>query len=128
MTELVPADQIETHVGAPRHPTQHLARAAVGPLISTVFILHSHQCRDSGIDLRDCEFSRALDLGVDADDWDGYEDRPVVVEVRDDRLVPVDVVQQYLDRLRSMDPTPRMARYIDEVEAEHHSEKGTDRA
>lgn len=35
---------------------------------------------------------------------------------------PRDVVQEYLDRLRSMGPSESLARDIDEVEREHHRE------
>ncbi|MBC9819741.1 hypothetical protein [Terrabacter sp. MAHUQ-38] len=35
---------------------------------------------------------------------------------------PRDVVQEYLDRLRSMGPSDRMLRDIDEVEEEHRRE------
>lgn len=59
MTDLVPADQIEKIVGATRHKTAHIGRLVSAE--DTVYILHSHECRDSGIDLRECRFSRALD-------------------------------------------------------------------
>lgn len=84
---LVPADQIEEIVGARRHPHQHLGRAASDE--QTVYVLHSQRCKDSGIDLRDCAWSEALSLGIDPDDWRGYEDRPVVLAVIRDRMFPV---------------------------------------
>lgn len=60
MTDLVPTNQIELIVGLPRHPTRHFGRA-VG---ARFYILHSKECKDSGIDLRDCAYSRALDRGL----------------------------------------------------------------
>jgi hypothetical protein len=85
VTDLVPAADIERIVGAARHPTEHLGRAVSTE--QTVYILHSQKCRDSGIDLRDCAFSVALDHGIDMSDWDGWEDQPVTLDI-DDLLVP----------------------------------------
>lgn len=87
MTELVPTDQIERIVGARRHDHQHLGRAVSAE--QKVYILHSAKCRDSGIDLRECEWSRALDRGIDPADWARFEDRPVVLAVIKSRLFPV---------------------------------------
>lgn len=87
MTNLVPPDIIEEIVGARRHPVQHLARAV--SVMQTVYVLHSEKCKASGIDLRDCPYSKALDLGIDPDDWRGSEDRPVVVAIIHDRLFPL---------------------------------------
>lgn len=87
MTALVPADQIEQIVGAKRHSHQHLGRAASAE--QTVYVLHSQTCKDSGIDLRECTWSLALDRGIDPDDWKGYEDRAVVLAIIHDRLFPV---------------------------------------
>lgn len=87
MADLVPADQIEQIVGARRHAHQHLGRAASAE--QTVYVLHSEKCRDSGIDLRECEWSLALDRGIDLDDWSGHEDRAVVLAFRRGRLFPV---------------------------------------
>ncbi len=88
MTDLVPADRIEKIVGMSRHPTDHLGRAVSAE--QTVYILHSAECRDSGIDLRDCEYSTALDDGIDPDDFVG--DMPVLLEITDGHLVgaPID--------------------------------------
>lgn len=90
MSELVPPDEIESIVGAPRHPTEHYARAVSED--ETVYILHSQECKDSGVDLRKCPFSRALDKGIDRPlPWSGWRyviDRPVRVEVFQGFLVP----------------------------------------
>lgn len=88
MADLVPADQIEQIVGARRHPHQHLGRAVSSE--QTVYILHSEKCRDSGIDLRACGWSRALDRGINLADWNGYEDRAVVLTIIRERLFPVE--------------------------------------
>ncbi|ART69095.1 hypothetical protein BTO20_11320 [Mycobacterium dioxanotrophicus] len=88
MTDLVPASKIEQIVGADRHQTEHLGRAVSAE--ETVYILHSHECKDSGIDLRDCPFSVALDLGISLDRWADFEDEPVElwVSAADGRLLP----------------------------------------
>lgn len=84
MSELVPARRIEKIVGAPRHATDHFGRAVSAE--QTVYILHSHACIDTGIDLRKCQFSRALDRGIDVEAW--TEDVPLRLAVVADRLVP----------------------------------------
>lgn len=86
MSDRVPADQIEQIVGIERHPTRHYARAASAE--QTVYILHSEECRRTYDDLRNCPWSVALDRGIDEYDWSDREDRPVLVRVRDGRLVP----------------------------------------
>lgn len=86
MTDLVPAEDIERIVGVERHPTRHYARAVSAE--ETVYILHSHRCKDRGIDLRECLFSKALDKGIDPEDWVGAMDRPVQVSIsRSGRLI-----------------------------------------
>lgn len=88
MTSLVPAEEIEEIVGARRHLTKHLARAVSDE--QTVYILHSHQCRDNVSDLRVCRYSVALDQGIDGDDWMDHEDETVRVTInRSGRLIPV---------------------------------------
>lgn len=86
MSALVPGDQIEQIVGVERHATRHYARAVSAEQV--VYILHSHECKDSGIDLRECPFSVALDRGIDEYDWSDREDRPVLVRVRNGFLIP----------------------------------------
>ena len=87
MSDLVPADRIETIVGARRHLIDHIGRAVSAE--DTVYILHSHACKDSGIDLRDCAFSLALDDGIDPDEWE--QDVATALAITDDgRLVPCD--------------------------------------
>lgn len=83
MTRLVHADRIEKIVGAPRHRTDHIGRAVSTERI--VYILHSHECRDSGIDLRDCPYSLALDRGIDRLMW--VEDAPVRLRIVEDSLI-----------------------------------------
>lgn len=82
MSDLVDPTQIETIVGAPRHPTQHIARMVEG----TVYILHSQRCKDSGIDLRECPWSRSMDAGVIASEWG---DRPHFVAPMSKALLPL---------------------------------------
>lgn len=87
MSDLVPADVIETIVGAKRHHALHLARAVSDE--QTVYILHSAECLNSVPNLRECPYSIALDRGIDVDDWEGLEDRPIVVVIHRGRLFPV---------------------------------------
>jgi len=87
MTDLVPAEDIERIVGMTRHRKVHFGRASSTGQV--VYILHSKQCLGSGIDLRDCPFSVALDRGIDERQWTGYEDVPVALGVWDDTLVPL---------------------------------------
>lgn len=86
MTTIVPADQIEKIVGARRHPTHHLGRAVSAE--QRVYILHSGACKDSGLDLRKCSYSVALDLGIDADAWE--QDAVVSLVIQGGLLVPLD--------------------------------------
>lgn len=97
MTDLVPAEQIEQIVGARRHPTWHLARAVSAT--ETVFILHSQTCKDSDLDLRECQYSLALDRGIDPDDW--AEDTTVGLVVEGGNLVVLDFLPPDLEPWRS---------------------------
>ena len=92
MSELVPAEGIEQIVGARRHRTLHIARAVSAE--QTVYILHSHECRNSGIDLRECGFSIALDRGLEGI---GVEDRPILVAIEEGRLIPWSDLSVYHD-------------------------------
>ena len=87
MTNLVDHDQIERIVGARRSPLRHIGRAVSEE--ETVYILHSGRCKASGSDLRDCSYSRALDMGIDLDLWDGWEDKPVVLGLDRPGLIPL---------------------------------------
>lgn len=84
MTDLVPADQIEQLVGARRHQLAHLGRAVSANRM--VYILHSQACKDSGIDLRRCAYSEALDDGIDLAEW--TEDQTVTLQVEHGHLTP----------------------------------------
>lgn len=87
MTARVPADQIETIVGATRRPYAHVARATSAE--QTVYILHSHECLLDHADLRECPHSLALDLGINPDQWADHQDRAVLVGIdADGHLVP----------------------------------------
>ena len=87
MSDLVPPEQIEAIVGVKRHHQAHYGRS-----VSTeqrVYILHSERSRDSGIDLRECRFSQALDRGIRPESWAGFEDVAVALGVWNDRLIPL---------------------------------------
>ena len=81
MSEIVPADQIESIVGVKRSRDRHYARAVSAE--QTVYILHADGCaaRLTHRPLTECRYSRALDNGIDTSVWQGWEDRPVVVIV-----------------------------------------------
>lgn len=90
MTNLVPTDEIERIVGIERHQTAHYGRAASDD--QTVYILHSRDCKNSGVDLRQCRYSKALDRGILTTQWTGYEDQPVLLWFdggANERLVPL---------------------------------------
>jgi hypothetical protein len=90
MSDLVSPDDIEAIVGLPRHDTEHYARAVSAD--QAVYILHSRECKESMADLRDCQFSVALDRGIQHHiPWSGWrrvQDQPVRVEVFRGWLVP----------------------------------------
>lgn len=88
MSDLVPASEIERIVGVDRHPTEHWGRAVSDE--QTVYILHSAACLASGIDLRQCDYSVALDNGIELTDWAGREDQPVRLGFDDGWLVPTE--------------------------------------
>lgn len=80
MTRLEPAHRIEKIVGAKRHPTDHLARAVSAE--QRVYILHSAECAAPWHrDLRDCEYSLALDLGIDLHIWHDFRDQVVTLAI-----------------------------------------------
>ena len=89
MSGIVSPDEIEQIVGVTRHATEHWGKAVSAE--QTVYVLHSAECRDSGVDLRDCDWSVALDAGIDLDDWIDLEDQPVGLGIRGGRLVPIEV-------------------------------------
>lgn len=84
MSDLVPTGSIERIVGVKRDRLRHYARAV--SYTQTVYVLHSRECLTSGVDLRECLFSLALDEGIDVERWP--EDEPVHVVIEDGRLVP----------------------------------------
>lgn len=86
MSEPVDPATIEEIVGVRRHGIRHLGRAVSEQ--ATVYVLHSHVCRDEGRDLRNCDYSRALDAGIDLVRWAGMEDTPVLLRIEDGKLVP----------------------------------------
>lgn len=96
MSELVDATEIERIVGVRRHPEVHVGRAVSDE--QTVYILHSQPCLDSGLDLRECPYSVALDAGIDLDIWDDWQDRAVAVVVERGELLPVCPMPQPTDQ------------------------------
>lgn len=87
MSDLVPSSDIERIVGTTRHQKAHYGRAVSSEQM--VYILHSKACLDSGIDLRECRFSLALDRGINPEAWAEHEDVAVALGIRDKRLIPV---------------------------------------
>lgn len=88
MSQLVDPSQIETIVGVQRDELKHYARAVSAE--QTVYILHSYECLTSGVDLRECSFSLALDQGIETGRW--VEDVAVHVVIDNGRLVPAGAV------------------------------------
>lgn len=90
MTDLVNPDQIEELVGTKRHPTEHYGSAL--DTRQTVYILHSHECKNSGRDLRQCPYSVALDKGIrDVYPWTAWRrvtNRPVRLQIARGYLMP----------------------------------------
>lgn len=90
MTDLVNVSEIERIVGVRRHVSDHYGRAVSAE--QTVYILHSEACRDSGIDLRNCVYSVALDLGIEhVLPWTGWrrvQDRPTRLSLLRGFLMP----------------------------------------
>jgi hypothetical protein len=88
--ELVDPTKIETIVGIQRDEHRHWGRAVSEE--QTVYILHSKHCVDHNKDLRYCAYSKALDEGIQLQDWYGSTDRPVKVALSGTgRLVPLDL-------------------------------------
>lgn len=85
MTTLVPRKLIEETVGTRRQNKLHVGR--MNSKENAFYILHSKECLESGIDLRDCEYSVALDNGIK--DWDGWEDNPHFITISDGMIVPL---------------------------------------
>jgi hypothetical protein len=84
MVELVDPQMIEVIVGASRHRTLHFGRAVSAE--ERVYILHSVECSTSQ-DVKVCEYSLALDKGIDEDEW--VKDLAVVLRITEDgRLMP----------------------------------------
>ena len=84
MSRIETPDKTMQIVGRDRHETEHYGRAVSAE--ERVYILHSRECFESGRDLRQCEFSIAMDLGIDLDRW--VEDQTVLLEIEDGLLVP----------------------------------------
>lgn len=89
MSRVESAKTIEAKVEASRHDTDHLGRAV--SVTERVYVLHSKECVARGIDLRECEFSIALDLGIHLGAWESHRDVPVVLGIDPEHgdLVPV---------------------------------------
>lgn len=80
---VVPVSLVEHVVGQQRWHFQHIGMYDG----RTVTILHSHRCRDSTPDLRDCVFSHALANGTTPTGcW--VKDYPHLLEVKDGLLHP----------------------------------------
>lgn len=86
MSDPVDPDKIEGIVGITRHPTLHYGRAVSEEQV--FYVLHSGECKEREADLRDCVYSKALDLGICETFWADHEDRPVALEILQGRLVP----------------------------------------
>jgi hypothetical protein len=79
VTKLVSPAHIEQIVGVARDQRLHIGRLITAE--PAAYILHSQECVESGIDLRDCEYSLALDRGIGDFLWDGFADVPVELAI-----------------------------------------------
>lgn len=90
MSDLVDPTEIEHRVGRRRHTTLHYGRADYET--SQVYVLHSEECRSSTPDLRDCEYSIALDRGIEAFYpwlfWSTRQDQTVPLTIGKGWLIP----------------------------------------
>lgn len=91
MSDLVNPDEIEVIVGVKRHSTWHYAHYISDWRV--VYILHSFACKETTPDLRTCEYSIALDHGIENQIpwifWRDLQDEPVPVEILSERwLIP----------------------------------------
>lgn len=86
MSDLEPAKLVEAIVKEPRQRHIHLGRAVSAE--SRVYILHSKDCLDRGIDLRECAYSLALDKGIDLAVWGDVQDMTVALVIDNGRLRP----------------------------------------
>lgn len=87
MANRVDPNTIESIVGARRMPCAHLGRAVSSE--QRVYILHSRQCLHS-TNIQRCWYTLALDTGINADVWAGWEDQAVMLGIsRSLGLVPL---------------------------------------
>jgi hypothetical protein len=86
MVNRVDSDQIEEIVGHARHRRAHYGRAVSSE--QQFYILHSSLCKEATNDRLDCEFSEALEDGIDMEVWGRLQDRPVLLAVYEGRLEP----------------------------------------
>lgn len=86
MSERVPANEIERIVGKTRHSRIHYGRAVSSE--QTIYILHSQNCLEENPDLRECDFSVAMDNGLDMNVWEKHQDSAVVLSIVNNRLWP----------------------------------------
>lgn len=81
MSQLQSASDVLAVVGVERQATVHYGKLLDGE----VWILHSQECLDAaanGGDLRDCDFSKALDVGIDPRQWHEGVACPLRVDTR----------------------------------------------
>lgn len=59
--------------------------------VEAVYVMHSRACLRTPHQgsLLDCEYSLALDEGIDTERWKDHQDTVVKIEIEDGRLVPV---------------------------------------
>lgn len=83
MSRLENPKDMERIVGVERHATVHFGLAVSADPVAKMrlYILHSKECVATGLDLRECLYSIALDLGLDVGLWKYDQDRPVVLAI-----------------------------------------------
>lgn len=101
MSRLESSETIEATVGINRHPVHHFGRAVSAE--QRVYVLHSVACRSNELrDLRECEYSLALDLGIEPEQWRGSEDQTVglIIDPNTGKLRPTDATALAAEQMR----------------------------
>lgn len=97
MADRVDPDKIELIVGRKRGVRAHYGKVVTEERM--VYILHSQTCFDND-DLMICKYTQALERGLRADDWIGWENTPVRLKVNDTNfLVPARHAKKYKNNI-----------------------------
>jgi len=87
MSNLVNSKEIEEIIGAPRNRKAHFGKLITAE--DKIYIMHSYECVFKNEDLRQCEFSKAMDHSTPEKLWNKFEDKTVLLGVMSGSLVPL---------------------------------------